>query len=168
MEITPVRNKQAEPLCKFGPGGDFTSIWQPEISESSISSNWLVKLLASVVEVIAVLIDLKRYSPYVHLRNDFSSNELTVCHKEHVKNAFENTTSIDTDNTSPTPATEIGGILPKDPLLFPDLGRNGIRIKHKPKHRIRTYHRTAKKRIAISPSKQSSLFESQFKSARTA
>jgi len=86
MEMIPARNKQDEPLCKFGPGGDFTSIWQPDISESSIFSNWLMKLLASVVEVIAVLIGLKRNSPNVHLRNDFSSNELTVCHKEHMKN----------------------------------------------------------------------------------
>jgi hypothetical protein len=167
--MIPARNKQQdEPLCKFGPGGDFTYVWQPEIPESSISSSWLVKLLTSVVEVIAVLIGLKRHGPYVHLRNDFSSNELTVSCKEHVKNAFENPTALDTDNTSPTPVAEVGGLLSKDPLLFPDLGRNGIRIKHKPKHRIRTYHRTAKKRVAISSSKQSSLFESQFKSARTA
>ena len=166
--MIPAINKQDEPLCKFGPGGDFTYVWQPKISESSTSSNRLVKLLASIVEVIAVLIGLKRNSPYVLLRNDFSSNELNVCHKEHVKNAFENSTSHGTDNTSPTPATEIGGLLPKDPLLFPDLGRNGIRIKHKPKHRIRASRRTAKKGAAFRIPKQGSLFEGRFTRARIA
>ena len=162
--MTSSRNKQAEPLCKFGPGGDFTYVWRPEISESSTPSNWLVKFLASVVEVVAILIGLKRIVPHIHLRK----NELTVCHKEHVKYVFDNGNTQNTVNTSPTAAPKNGILFSGDPMLFPDHSRNGIRIRHKPKHRIRTYHRTTKKRFTLRPSQQSSLFESQFKSARTA
>jgi len=168
MKITPERNREAEPLCKFGPGGDFTVVLQPEPSESSESSKPLVKLLASAVEIVAIVLGLKRAGSYVPLRNAFCSNELTVCHKEKVKNAAENSRAYNTTDPAPTTATEDGGPFSPEPMLFPDLGRNGIRIRHKPKHCIRTYRRTTKKRLAIGLSEQGSLFETKFKSARTA
>jgi len=42
------REKQAEPLCKFGPGGDFVAAWEPE---SSHRPNVLARLLGSAVPV---------------------------------------------------------------------------------------------------------------------
>jgi hypothetical protein len=164
----PERDRQAEPLCKFGPGGDFIAVWQPEASESYEPSNCLAKLLTSAVEVVAVVLGLKRASPYVFLRNAFCSDELTVCRKEKAKNAVENSEAHDTTDPAPTTATEDGGLFSGEPMLFPNLSRNGSRIKHQPKHRIRTYRRASKKGSALRFSKQGSLFESQFKSARTA
>jgi hypothetical protein len=165
---TPERNRQAGPICKFGPGGDFIAIWQPEPSESSEVSNCLVKLLISAVEALDVVIDLKRISSYVPLRKAFCSDELTVCHKEKVINAVENSKADNTVDSAPTATIENGSSFPREPKLFPNLSRNGIRIKHKPKHNIRTYRRTAKKRSTFRLSKQGSLFESQFQSAQTA
>ncbi len=165
---TPERNSQAGPICKFGPGGDFIAIWQPEPSESSEVSNCLVKLLTSVVEALAVVIGLKRIRSYVPLRNAFCSDELTVCHKEKVINVVENSKAYNTVDSAPTAAIENGSSFPGEPVLFPNLSRNGIRIKHKPKHNIRTYRRTTKKWSAFRLSKQGSLFESQFQSAQTA
>jgi hypothetical protein len=158
------KTKNDQPLCKFGPGGDFTYDWQPKISQSPTPSNRLVKFFASVVEVAAILIGLKRINPYAHSRK----SELTVYHKERVKNASDSSNANNPVNTPAAAATENGSLFSGNQMLFPDHSGNGIRIRHKPKHRIRTYHRTAKKRSALRPAQQSSLFESQLQSARTA
>jgi hypothetical protein len=85
---------QAEPLCKFGPGGDFIAVWQPELVARS------------------------------------SKTDNTV-------------------DSAPATTIEDSGVLPREPMLFPDNSRIGSRIKHKPKYRVRTYRRAAKKRPAF-------------------
>ena len=168
MKMTPERNTEAEPLCQFGPGGDFIAVWLPEPPESSASSNLLAKLLASAVEIVAMVLGLERTGSHVPLRSAFGSNELTVCHKDEDENAVRTGKAYDKTDSAPTTASEDDSSLSGEPMLFPDLGRDGIRIRHKPKHCIRTYRRTAKKRLAVRSSQHGSLFESQFRSARTA
>ncbi len=125
------RDKQIEPLCKFGPGGDFVSIWPKEsIVSSQELPNCLGKLLSSVSKTIS--------------------------------------TSADSVYLAPTTVTKSNRFVSGEPMLFPDDCRISLRTGHKPKPRIRAYRRTAKKRPAFGSSVQGSLFETDFKGAKTA
>jgi len=168
MKMTPEKNRQVEPLCKFGPGGDFVITWQPEPSDAFEMSSRLVRLLSSAVEVVAVIFGFKLAAPGVSLRNNFCCDELIVFDREKVINAAENTKLSDTAYAPATTVADNGGAFSAEPTLFPDLGGDGVRVKHKPKHRIRTYRRVAKKGSALRFAQQGSLFESQFQSAKTA
>jgi hypothetical protein len=157
--MKPERENQAEPLCKFGPGGDFVAAWEPK---PSVYAEALARLLGSAVEALAAAFGLKRVTTLV------CSNEPTVNNTEKSNDAIENSTAHDSADAASTPASANDSMFSREPLLFPDLGRNGIQIKHKPKHRIRASRRTAKKGAAFRIPKQGSLFEGQFTRARIA
>jgi hypothetical protein len=157
--------RQAEPLCKFGPGGDFVAVWEPKPSRQPDA---LARLLGSAVDMLAAVFGIKRAGADMHLNNNIRHNEPTARHMEKPNDEIENGTARNSTDTAPTPAPANGGPFSGEPLLFPDLGRNGIRIEHKPKHRIRASRRTAKKGAAFRIPKQGSLFEGQFTRARIA
>jgi hypothetical protein len=46
-------NKQLEPVCRFGPGGEFVSIWPGPSEFQLLSQNRLLKTLACLNEIIA-------------------------------------------------------------------------------------------------------------------
>jgi hypothetical protein len=166
--LTTVRNQEAEPLCRFGPGGDFVTVWQPEMPEAGEPKNRLEKLFASTVEVAAVLLGYKRSHPYIPLINTSSSVKQTLRHKEDMKNAVK---LHRIHHPAHAPAARIApddSRISAEPMLFPDFGRNGNRVQHQPKHNIRTYRRAAKKRTTVRFAQQGSLFEGQLKSARIA
>lgn len=163
--MIPDRKKQAEPLCKFGPGGDFVAAWEPEPSERP---DVLARLLGSAVEAFAAAFGLKRPGADVPLSSNFCPNEPTVRHREKPNDAIENSTACDSTDATSVPASANGSPFSGEPLLFPDLGRNGFRTKHKPKHRVRASRRVAKKGPAFRKPKQGSLFEGQFARARIA
>jgi len=168
MKIISKKNRETAPLCKFGPGGDFISVWQPETPEPFEQSNPLEKLSASIIEVAAILLGFKLTNPHNLLIKTCGSSEPVLLHKEEMKNAVKFNRIHRATDSSPTSVAQDDNRLPTEPMLFPDFSRNGIRIRHQPKHRIRTYRRAAKKRPVMRFAKQSSLFEDQFKSARIA
>ena len=163
--MIPDREKQSEPLCKFGPGGDFVAAWEPKTSEHPEA---LARLFASAVDALAAAFGLKRAGADMHLNNNICPNEPTELYREKPKDAIEYSTARDSTDAASTPAPANSGKFPGEPLLFPDLGRNGLRIKHKPKHRIRASRRTPKKGAAFRIPKQGSLFEGQLTRARIA
>ena len=165
---TSKNNKQAGPICKFGPGGDFTDTWQPEPSESFEAPNFLVKILITGIEALGVVIGLKRNDSNVLSTKTLYSDGLTGYHKEDVINAFSNRKIEHAVDSTSTATVENGSSFPREPLLFPNFSRDGCRTKHKPQHNIRTYRRTAKKRPAFRASEQGSLFESQFHGVQSA
>ncbi len=137
-------HKQTEPVCKFGPGGDFVTVWPKEPTPSpQPATNHLAKFLTSIAEIMTAL-----------LGSEF------------------NTTSADAGNIHrPTPAPVIKSdspFPPVQPMLFPGDWGIGARTGHKPKRCIRAYHRTAKRRLALSLPAQASLFETNFRSTKTA
>jgi hypothetical protein len=163
--MIPDREKQAEPLCKFGPGGDFVAAWEPEPSQHP---DVLARLLGSTVEALAAAFGLKHADAEVPLSSSYCPNEPTVRNTEKFNDAIENSTPRDSTDAASASATANGSPFPGEPLLFPDLGRNGLRIRHQPKHRVRAPHRAAKKGSAFRIPKQGSLFEGQFTRARIA
>jgi hypothetical protein len=173
--MIPEKNRQTEPppgwqgpLCKFGPGGDFVAVLQPELPQSPALPNRLVRLLASAVEVAAVVLGLRSTSAFVHLGNTGRSDERTAGHKEKARNAFENSPVFRATDASPAPVAQDGRRFSREPMLFADVGRNGRRVEHKPKHSIRAHRRAAKKGSALRFSKQSTFFDAQLTSARIA
>jgi hypothetical protein len=164
--MKPDKERQAEPLCKFGPGGDFVAVWQPKPSECA---EVVARLLSSAVEALAAAFGLKRSTPPICPPKEVpGTNEQTDFQMEKPKDAIEISTARDSTDPASAPAPANDSQFSAEPLLFPDLVRNGIRIKHKPKHRIRTSHRASKKGAAFRIPKQGSLFESQFPRARIA
>ena len=134
-------DKQFEPVCRFGPGGDFVSIW-PESSEFQLpSQSRLLKVLACLNEIIGGL-----------LGSEF------------------NQSSAATAKTQPTPAVRFGQSRKSQaqPMLFPDDSRIGLQAAHKPRLQTRAHRRTAKKRPHIDLDKQGLLFAADLKIARTA
>lgn len=167
MKLMPEKNKDNEPLCKFGPGGDFLSVWRPELPESR-EQNCIEKLFASTIEIAAVLLGYGRTNPYVALINTSGTGEPTLHHKEDKKDAVKFNRIRHPAHAASARITPDDSRISAEPMLFPDVGRNGSSIKHQPKHRIRTYQRTPRKRTAVRFVQQGSLFEGQFKSSKIA
>jgi len=157
--MKPDKERQAEPLCKFGPGGDFVAVWEPKPSQCA---EVVARLLSSTFEALAAAFGLKRSTLPI------CPNEQADLHMEKSNDAIENSTARDSTDAASAPAPANGGMFSGEPLLFPDFGRDGIRIKHKPKHRIRTSHRATKKGAAFRIPKQGSLFEGQLARTRIA
>ena len=162
-------NEQIRPICRFGPGGDFISVWPQEPTAlPKLPTNRLTKLLASISEIITVLIGPEVDDALAESMDIHHPTGLILRQKEKLEYEIE---TGETDKSAyTTPITDIknDSRISGEPMLFSDDSRISIRIGHKPKHRIRAYRRAAKKRPAPSLSGQSSLFEVDFKSARTA
>ncbi len=163
--MKPDKERQVEPLCKFGPGGDFITVLEPKPSEHP---DILARLLGSAVDALAAAFGLKCAGADIYLSNHLCPTEPNVHHREKPNDEINNNTARDSTYPAPAPAPANDSLFSAEPLLFPDLVRNGIRIKHKPKHRIRASRRTAKKGAAFRIPKQGSLFEGQFTRARIA
>ena len=171
--MKPVIEKQAGPLCKFGPGGDFVAVWEPQSSQHQGAS---AGLLGSAAKALAAAFGLKRTTPYLYpersrrvpLNDDIYPNEQTDQHMEKSNDAIENGTALDSTDAASATASANDSPYSAELPLFPDLVRNGLRIRHQPKHRIRASRRAAKKGAAFRIPKQGSLFEAQFARARIA
>ncbi len=137
-------HKQSEPVCKFGPGGDFVTVWPKEPTlPPQPAANHFAKLLASIDEIITAL-----------LGSEFNTAEA------HAGN---------THRPTPAPVIKSDSLFPPvQPMLFPGDWGIAARTGHKTKRCIRAYHRTAKRRPALSLPTQGSLFETNFKSKKTA
>jgi hypothetical protein len=142
-------NGQPEPLCKFGPGGDFVRAW-PALTYK-VQKSPVAKLIDSLGEITAAI---TASGPNISTEESFlyadKANDDQPAH------------------TPPITAIKGDSIFPGQPLLFPDDFRIGRNFKHQSKHRIRTYRRAAKKESAVSLPGQSSLFAADLRSARSA
>jgi hypothetical protein len=164
----PQINRQVEPLCKFGPGGDFEVAWQPEPPEIFEMSNRFLRLLSAAFEVLVVILGFRRTAAHVSWTDAARGSEVIDFDMEKARNAAENSRLPDTAHAPTIAVADNGSAVSGEQMLFPDLGGDGVRARNKPKHRIRTYRRVAKKRSALRFGEQGSLFENQFKSAKTA
>ena len=159
---------QAEPLCKFGPGGDFIAVWRPEPAEPLGRLSSLTELLTSTLGIAAIMAGLRPSNLPVDLTAAVRCGKYAACVREKVKNVVGNSRPHSTADSAPATTIADSGVLSRQPMLFPDNSRTGSPIKHQPKYRVRTYRRAAKKRPAFRLSEQGSLFEPDLASARTA
>lgn len=170
------KDNRIEPVCKFGPGGDFVSFWPPESSpDARHSPGSLADLLGTISELMNAMLGTNRRSGLPGFSsastNTYHPTGETFCLKEKLEYAVKNS-KAENDAGSAHPATDAviksNRLLSTEPMLFADACGAGLRIGHKPKHRIRTYRRTSKKRPAFGLPGQGSLFETDFESAKSA
>jgi hypothetical protein len=161
------KNKQIEPVCRFGPGGDYVSLWPGQATDlSGFFATRLGKIVHSANEVLHAL---------VGCGFDLNSSQgcSTQIQEQFVqrKEKAEYGLGYDTDGAAYAPSiTTVKGDspVPEEPMLFTDDRRIIFPAGNKPKHRIRAYRRAAKKRTPFGLPSQSSLFKSDLQSARIA
>ncbi len=147
-----------DPVCRFGPGGDFIQPW-PAKPEDYLqqSQSPLTRLLYSISRII----NATEHAPatvgtaenHNMMEHDQNAKSQEIAHRH---------------NAATTANSNSNSDLQRQILLFADDCRTGRTIEHKSKHRIRTYRRTAKKRPALRIAGQGSLFEAHSQSAKTA
>lgn len=157
------------PLCRFGPGGDFTFDWLTQsLNPDQPADNRLDKILASLSEIIAAMLGAGPDARPAENQKYQQSPKHIIFPIGQSKYADK---TIKPDKT-PHPATastvKNGSSLPDQQMLFPDDGGDSRRASNKPKYRIRTYRRAAKKKALVGIFGQGSLFDDNLKSARTA
>ncbi len=160
-------NNHPEPVCRFGPGGDFVSVWPPEQTLTHRPSmGRLTKFIQSLSHIVPTLLGSTPNTVPQELTQTQPPADPVLHRKGLLKYAVK---KIDKPaHTASATAINSHKLFSDQSILFPDDGRISIRTGHKPKHRIRAYRRTAKKTPPLDLAGQGSLFESDFKSARTA
>ncbi len=136
------------PLCMFGPGGEYVTKWQSKKSEVELQKGALARVLGVIAEMVADILCFDNWS------------EMAIEEK-----------SGDAERSDYTPTISIVRVdseLRGEPMLFGDDWRAGGRVRHKPKHRVRTHRRTSKKAAGLGVEGQGSLFELDSTRARTA
>lgn len=160
-------NKPNEPVCKLGPGGDFTFIWPAEGSEfAQAATGWLTKALDSIGQIMNTVLGAGEARPLAATNVGTSARRIPD-REETIGYAVEDRKC---DETADAPsATVIKGDwrIWSQPMLFADDRRVSLPGGHKPKHRIRTYQRASKKRASVGLHGQGSLFETDLARAGT-
>jgi hypothetical protein len=141
-----------DPVCRFGPGGDFVRTWPCNPQDYlHHSQSPLTRLLSSIAKMVGVQAEAIR-------------NNYTIGEDENESVQTNNCRTNAPADANPQDNSEFCGQI----LLFADDSRACRRAEHKPKHRVRTHRRAAKKRPALRITAQGSLFEADAKSAKTA
>ncbi len=162
-------NKQIEPICRFGPGGDFISVWPDELKEyPQPSTNHLAGLLNWLSEITTALLGSGFEPTTAGPENIQAAADRILCQKGKLEYAVENNKADKPAHSTPTTTIKSDSLFSGQPILFADNRRISLRTGCKPKHSIRAYRRTAKKSPAPGLPGQGSLFEADFKSAKTA
>ena len=149
-----------EPVCRFGPGGDYSCYYptdaRPKSDENSITA--VLNILAGIIEQSC---DLNMFSI------EESNDTITVTRKESAYNKEEKSSKNDKLNTFTKTAsiaqTDQG--LTEQQLLFTDNCGTGVQSENKQKHRVRPHRRASKKEFALDLCSQGSLFDLDRKSA---
>ena len=164
-------NRQGiEPLCRFGPGGDFISDWSPDLLRvlPQPSSSGLRKLLTLLREITTAVLGSKLNAPSGVAPSVYRLTDQFLAEEEKLKHGVKDSQAEKRTYAATVPIVESNRRFRSEPMLFADDWGAGVRTGRKPKHHIRAYRRTAKKRHTFSLPGQGSLFETDFKSVRTA
>jgi hypothetical protein len=152
--------------CRFGPGGDFLSVW-PLKELPPRPANSLAALLDTIGEIVNAVIgsEYDGRGPVPRL-SAIAINSI-VFPKEKVKHVSAKTPDrpADAQANADTPDRRP---LTAQSMLFADNSGNRQSPGNKQKHNLRAYRRAAKKRTPCPLPDQGSLFEADVQSAKTA
>jgi hypothetical protein len=167
------------PVCRFGPGGDYVSAW-PASGKLVESADWEnpadhpKSTAARLLDVLAGIRDILRSSPArrnIEVIGPMEIGEGTATEREGqlygAKNRGTDPDFVGTYTTAGSVA-KCNRWFSGQPGLFADDWRAGGTIKYKPNYRIRAHRAAAKKRSCFGPGGQGTLFETDFKGAKTA
>ena len=155
------------PLCRFGPGGDFTTDYTAELGEMPMPQiNGVSKVLSTIANMIGAAIYPQ--SGEKTLAVSLAMVSETEFHRsEGTFNADRETTYEAAFTATNANVTGLGKIS-KEPMLFGNDKGISIGNGHKPKHRLRTSRRPSKTRTGLRIAGQGTLFEINRERARTA
>ena len=165
------RFKRMEPVCRFGPGGEYMSFWPAGSAEVSSSQPWpnsLSKVLGSIARIISATLSPQQLYADVTIENICQPAEESSEHKEQTQYAKPNPKPNKSAYTPPNAVIRSNRKFQGQPMLFADDRGTGRQTNNKPKHHIRAYRGTAKKRAAFDIARQSTLFEADLKSQKIA
>ena len=161
-------NKPNEPVCKLGPGGDFTFIWPAEGSEfGQAATGWLTKALDSIGQIMNTVLGAVEARPLATTNVGTSARRIPD-REETIGYAVEDRKCDETADAPSATVIKSNWRIWSQPMLFADDRRVSLPGGHKPKHRIRTYQRASKKRASVVLHGQGSLFEADLARAGTA
>ncbi len=155
------------PVCRFGPGGDYESVWPGEWMEQATQPK---NAIGRLLDVISGMTDVIRGgNRYVEVTGPIDIEQENKSYE-----SDERGTGIRRGAYAAAgPVTEHNRGVSDQPGLFADDWRISTAVKHKPNNRIRAHRTTAKKRASVGAAvsfgeSQGTLFELDFKGAKTA
>lgn len=156
MEQDRINNDN--PLCRFGPGGEYLYDWPPSNYQYKLPvQDKLTRVLMTISDMIS---DFVKYPPDVVNRSE--TTETVSGELKYEKAALFAT------NTSSAANIKSHQHISEQQMLFSDNCRARKSNINKPKHNIRTHRKVAKKRSALHIAGQSTFFDDNFKSAKSA
>jgi len=165
--MKPNGDEEFRPLCRFGPGGDFIRDWSADLAnDRQVSSNKLSDVLKTLEEIIAAVVGPQQ--------KDTAGAAGKYKQAGKVRFNAKVSTSAKTDSQrSGSHSSSVGSSsghirLQGQALLFADDSRACVSNRCKPKHRVRTHKRAAKKASGLKLPGQGTLFEAEVASAKIA
>jgi len=160
------------PVCRFGPGGDYESVWPGDWMEQTTQPK---NAIGRLLDVIAGMTDVIRGGRSIEVIGPDKISERIVFEQEN-KSYESNERGAGIRRgayAAAGPVAEHNCGLSDQPGLFADDWRAGAAAKHKPNNRIRAHRTTAKKRASVGTTVsfdegQGTLFELDFQGAKTA
>jgi hypothetical protein len=159
------------PLCKFGPGGDYTNELHADQFGQSLPPDEAVsplgKVLYAIADIIGVTVQPEMLME-IACALPIEDQTPAAPHKETVQDGQPDTQPAVRRHPQTTSGSGANWKLSKEPLLFCNDWGTGPDTSHKSTHRVRTHRRPARKKAAGPIHGQGSLFEADRKRRKTA
>ena len=154
------RTIQIGPVCKFGPGGDYTEIWPEgsELIEFANAEGQQKNALGRLLDMLSGMAQLLRGRPDKQNIEISGPVEIAIYEEKDGCAAYTKAGSDIEGNRR----------VWKQRWLFADDRRTGGAGGRKPDNHIRTHRAAPKKGIHLGPGAQSTLFDADAKGAKTA
>jgi len=151
-----------EPICMFGPGGDYVRAWPGKAvgktDAAPAAENPLRKVLESLADIIGATVNIASI-PGIRIEGPQEVGACRIINEEREENYLATDKQPGTGNAETTGNTQAHPAVRAAPLLFADDSRVGAGGRRKSNHRIRAHRKTAKKRTAKEIDGQGTLFE---------
>lgn len=155
----------SEPLCKFGPGGQFTSEIQPPQSQlnAPIIHNPMLKVLDVIADLLGGVIQPELLTETMVISKLSCSSNTTEnpCEKQNPSNQPDHYPQAISGPASHKHVHE-------QALLFTDIRRSVRRSEHHASNRIRAYSKSSRKKVNHSIAREGTLFAAYGGSKKTA
>ncbi len=153
-----------EPICKFGPGGDYVRVWPGKAGGKGDAvgavENPLRKVLERLADIIGANINIASVSGVgVDGPREIGACEIVNEKEEREENHVAADNESGTGNAETIRDTQAHPAVRAEPLLFADDSRVGAGGRRKSNYRIRAHRKTARKRAAQKIDGQGTLFE---------
>lgn len=154
--MSDIKNQQSEPLCRFGPGGDFVSSWTPENhKEDTLLLTPLMKIAKALSEMIVAILNAELIPLPQDCLNTENSVESNRPYKPKSKFNMPISIKLITTNRSDREST-----------LFSS--GEIVNNANKPAYHTKTGRRTGRKKSFLKFYSQRTLFGSELKGVKTA